>query len=51
MCRATLIVAGDAAATAERIRQSEWLLRLGIGSELFQQVTVIFVALALYRLF
>ena len=46
-----LIVAGDAAATAERIRQSEWLLRLGIGSELFQQVTVIFVALALYRLF
>ena len=46
-----LIVAGDATATADRIRQSEWLLRLGIGSELFQQVTVIFVALALYRLF
>jgi uncharacterized membrane protein len=46
-----LIVAGDATATANRIRESEWLLRLGIGSELFQQVTVIFVALALYRLF
>ena len=45
-----LIVAGDATATANRIRESEWLLRLGIGSELFQQVTVIFVALALYHL-
>ena len=46
-----LIVAGDATATAERIRNSEWLLRLSIGSELFQQITVIFVALALYQLF
>ena len=46
-----LIVAGDATATADRIRNSEWLLRLGIGSELFQQVVVIFVALALYSLF
>ncbi len=46
-----LIVAGDATATADRIRTSEWLLRLGIGSELFQQVIVIFLALALYRLF
>ena len=46
-----LIVAGDATATAERIRNSEWLLRLGIGSELFQQVIVIFVALALFYLF
>ena len=46
-----LIVAGDATATAERIRNSEGLLRLGIGTELFHQVTVIFLTLALYQLF
>jgi hypothetical protein len=46
-----LIVAGDAAATADRIRASEWLLRVGIASELFHQAVVIFVVLALYRLF
>lgn len=46
-----LIVAGDATATADRIRASEWLLRLGIGSELFHQAVVIFLVLALYRLF
>lgn len=46
-----LIVHGDAAATAERIRSSAWLLRLGIGSELAHQVLAIFLVLALYRLF
>lgn len=46
-----LIVSGDAAATAERLRTSEWLLRLGIASELVHQVIVVFLVLALYRLF
>lgn len=46
-----LIVAGDAAATAERIRSSEGLLRLGIASELFHQAVAVFLVLALYRLF
>ena len=47
----TLIVPGDAAATAERIRVSETLLRLGIASELISATLFIFLALALYRLF
>lgn len=47
----TLIVSGDATATADRIRASEWLLRTGIGSELFHQTIAIFLVLALYRLF
>jgi Domain of unknown function (DUF4386) len=46
-----LIVSGDATATAENLRTSEGLLRLGIASELTHQVIVIFVVLALYRLF
>jgi len=46
-----LYVAGDAGATADRIRASEWLLRAGIASELFHQVVQIFLVLALYRLF
>jgi hypothetical protein len=46
-----LIVAGDAAATADRLRASEWVLRLGIGSELFHQIVGIFLLLVLYRLF
>jgi hypothetical protein len=46
-----LIVRGDATATADRIRASESLFRLGIASELIAQVVGIFVALALYRLF
>lgn len=46
-----LIVPGNAAATADRIRASESLFRIGITSELFSQVMVIFLALALYRLF
>jgi hypothetical protein len=47
----TLIVRGDASATADRIRSSEWLFRLGIASELIAATTFIFLALALYRLF
>lgn len=46
-----LIVSGDATATADNIRASEWLLRLGIASELVHQAIFIFVVLALYRLF
>jgi hypothetical protein len=48
---AQLIVKGNATATADRVRASEWLLRLGIGSELFHQAVVIFLVLVLYRLF
>lgn len=46
-----LIVRGDAAATAELIRNSEQLFRLGIGLELFHQAIAVFLVLALYRLF
>jgi hypothetical protein len=46
-----LLVAGNATATADNLRASEWLLRLGMASELFHQVVVIFLVLALYRLF
>ena len=46
-----LIVSGDATATADRIRASEWLFRIGIGSELFHQALAVFLVLALYRLF
>jgi hypothetical protein len=46
-----LIVSGDAAATANNLRASEGLLRLGIASELIHQVLVVFLVLALYRLF
>lgn len=46
-----LIVAGDAAATANNLRASEWLLHVGMGAELFHQTVVIFLVLALYRLF
>ncbi len=46
-----LIVSGDATATANHLRASEALLRLGIASELFSSVAFIFVALALYWLF
>jgi hypothetical protein len=47
----TLIVKGDATATANHIRASETLFRLGIASELFGFIMFIFVVLALYRLF
>jgi len=46
-----LIVPGNATATADRVRASESLLRLGIASELFHQVICVFLVLALYRLF
>ncbi len=47
----TLIVPGDATATADHVRASETLLRLGIASELIGFIIFIFVVLALYRLF
>jgi hypothetical protein len=46
-----LIVPGDATATANHLRGSETLLRLGIASELIGFIMFIFVVLALYRLF
>ena len=46
-----LIVSGDATATANHLRASESLLRIGIGSELFHPTVFIFLVLALYRLF
>jgi hypothetical protein len=46
-----LLVRGDAAATAERIRASETLFRMGMTAELVASVIFIFVALTLYRLF
>jgi hypothetical protein len=46
-----LIVSGDATATADHVRSSENLLRLGIASELIAFTLFIFVVLALYRLF
>jgi hypothetical protein len=45
-----LIVDGDAAATAEKIRASETLFRAGIASELVGAVLLLFVAGLLYRL-
>jgi len=46
-----LFVKGDAAATADRIRTSGSLLRMGIGGELIGFAGFVFVGLALYRLF
>jgi hypothetical protein len=46
-----LFVAGDAGATADRIRASEWLLRVGVASDLVHQIIAVFLVLALYRLF
>jgi hypothetical protein len=47
----TLIVRGDAAATANNIRNSEAFFRLGMAVELFSCTVVIFAILAFYRLF
>ena len=46
-----LFVIGDAAATADHIRISGSLLRMGIASELFHQTVEVFLVLALYGLF
>ena len=46
-----LVVLGDATATADHIRASENLLRLGIGCDLTGSIIFIFVVLALYHLF
>jgi hypothetical protein len=48
---AQLYVRGNATATADHIRGSEWLLRIGISTELLHEVLWVFVVLALYRLF
>src|SRR5438552_5059378 len=46
-----LIVSGDVTATANHLRASETLFRLGIASELLGFIIFIFVVLALYHLF
>ena len=46
-----LFVSGDATTTASNIAAHETLFRLGILSDLFTGTAVIFVVLALYRLF
>jgi hypothetical protein len=44
-------VHGNAAATASNIASHEWLFRFGMVSNLFNAVILIFLTLALYRLF
>ncbi len=46
-----LIMPGDAAATANNVRDSEALLRLGMAVELFSATVAIFALLAFYHLF
>jgi hypothetical protein len=46
-----LFVHGNATATARNIAAHEWLFRLGIVSDLLCAVILIFLTLALYRLF
>jgi len=46
-----VLVSGNAAETAERIRASESIIRAGIASELFHQIVQIYLVLSLYRLF
>jgi hypothetical protein len=46
-----LIVRGNATATADNVRDSETLLRLGMAGELFSATLVIFAVLAFYSLF
>ena len=47
----TLIVQGDALATADRVRTMEGLLRAAIIGELYSATLLVFAALALYQLF
>jgi hypothetical protein len=47
----TLIVSGDAPATASRIIASQALFRIGLASELISTIMFTFVVLTLYRLF
>ena len=46
-----VLAGGDAATTSRNILESELLFRLGIASHLTSQVVVVFLLLALYRLF
>jgi hypothetical protein len=46
-----LIVRGDAAATANNVRDADTLLRFGMAVELFSSTVVIFAVLAFYNLF
>lgn len=46
-----LFVRGNAAATASNIAAGEWVFRLGIVSQLVAGVVLIFLTMALYRLF
>lgn len=46
-----LFVTGDAVATASNIAAHEWLFRFGIVTDLLGAVVLIFLTLALYRLF
>jgi hypothetical protein len=47
----TLTVPGDPTATAERVRSSETLFRLGMAGELTSATLFVFLVFALYRLF
>jgi hypothetical protein len=46
-----ILVAGDAAATADRIRASEMLFRWGIAAELLSATLFLWMGLAMYELF
>jgi hypothetical protein len=46
-----VVVSDNATATADHLRASEWLVRLGIASELVHQAICVFLVLALYRMF